>query len=71
MSNRLIGDEQRSKAAAWAYFSGEEEHAVKILMSSESEWKIPVPGFHSSLILASSPFSQSIVFSVYTPFGIA
>ena len=33
----LIEDAQRSKAASWAYFAGDEEQAVKILMSSESE----------------------------------
>lgn len=32
----LTQDEQMSKAAAWAYFTGDEEKAVKILMSSES-----------------------------------
>ena len=37
MESRLIGDQQRSKAAAWAYVSGDEEGAVTILMSSDSE----------------------------------
>ena len=27
----------RTKAASWAYFSGEEENAVRILMTSNSE----------------------------------
>lgn len=35
---RLIGDEQRTKAAAWAYFAGDEEQAVRILMSSDSAY---------------------------------
>lgn len=33
---RLIEDGQRTKAACWAFFSGEEEPAISILMNSDS-----------------------------------
>jgi len=33
----LIEDGQRTKAACWAYFSGDEEPAISILMNSDSE----------------------------------
>ncbi|KAL7418703.1 hypothetical protein Q5752_006386 [Cryptotrichosporon argae] len=35
--NRLIEDEQRTKAACWAFFASQEEPAVSILLSSPDE----------------------------------
>lgn len=34
IQTRLVDDDQRTKAACWAYFAGEEEPAVNILMNS-------------------------------------
>jgi hypothetical protein len=34
----LVDDNQRTKAACWAFFAGEEEPAVKILMRSVGKW---------------------------------
>jgi hypothetical protein len=33
----LIEEEQRSKAAAWAYFASEEDQAIRILLQSPSK----------------------------------
>lgn len=33
--SRLIEDDQRTKAACWAYFAGDEGQAIKILLNSD------------------------------------
>lgn len=35
--DRLVSDEQRTKAACWAFFAGEEEPAITILMRSHDD----------------------------------
>lgn len=35
--SRLIKDDQRTKAAAWAYFASEEESAARLLLESPGE----------------------------------
>lgn len=39
----LIEDGQRTKAACWAYFSGDEEPAISILMNSDSRFSPRCP----------------------------
>ena len=50
MHGRLVAEEERTKAACWSYFSGEEEQAVRILMGSRSE--LPNTNLRGWLLIA-------------------